>query len=235
MNITELAEQSLTQPSDTWFGNDLLWYTHGMSGINVHRDSNVAERSNFKVMTDLLTDHFGSADTDGDWWINHSTHWAVGWLDQIMVRVINDPDAADKFSEENISDIFILCMDFIEDLCNSVVIDETDYWNLFHDEMVSEVNFLCPKWASVDFDAEKIISLAYNENVEMVDDESWIIGDKFIIIAAFTLGMFDVDDLDDMIDDIQYVIDSNDYGMWDTTAIAKNLFSDFLGLFNEQP
>jgi len=39
--VVDLAKQALTQPEDSWFGNDNLWVTHGMSGFSVHRDSNL--------------------------------------------------------------------------------------------------------------------------------------------------------------------------------------------------
>jgi hypothetical protein len=229
-SVVQYARQAIQQPEDSWFGNDNLWLTHGMSGFTVHRDSPIIERSNFEVMVEFLTEEFGDQDVDGDWWVNHANHWAVGWADQIMVRILIDPDLDNPFVYSNITNIFKSCMECINNVQDYVIMDEYHYNNLVEKELLQEINDVRPSWANENFDASAIASLAYENEVEINENEdSWMIGEQFVEVATFVLGMFDNDSLKygDIDTDLQSIMDAKTFGYWDTTAISQTLLSEF--------
>lgn len=55
-----------------------LW---GFTGIDVHRDSDALDRSNFDVISKDLLARFPV-----DCEVMHASHWAVGWVDQLLVK-----------------------------------------------------------------------------------------------------------------------------------------------------
>jgi hypothetical protein len=54
----------------------------------IHRDSDVLERSNFRSMERLLSaiPDSDNPDGDADVQVERSSHWAVGWIDRLIVR-----------------------------------------------------------------------------------------------------------------------------------------------------
>jgi len=229
-SVVQYARQAIQQPEDSWFGNDSLWYSHGMSGFTVHRDSHLVERSNFNVMVELLTEQFGHQNVDGDWWVNYSTHWAVGWAEQIMVRILIDPDRNDPFTYSNITDIFKCCMEYVNNVQDYAIIDDIHYENLVHDELVKEIESFMPQWANDSFNPGDIATLAYDNEVEIDDgSDGWMIGQPFVEVATFVLGMFDSDSLKygDIDTDLQAVMDAKTFGYWDATSISQTLLSEF--------
>ena len=201
MNYVELAEQALTQPPDSYFSNDNLWYSHGMSGINVHRDSNVIDRANFIAVMQILTEDFGKEDVDGDWFVIHCSHWAVGWVDQIMVRILKNPD--DGIFEDNITDIFKICMDIVHHYDIYPILDENIYDELLTEDQLSEINNWNPVWIE-NFDAAKVHQFFRDNEIWPYGDgqDSWFWGPELISAACYMLGMFDPEDNQEIIEEI---------------------------------
>lgn len=231
--VVDLAKQALTQPEDSWFGNDNLWVTHGMSGFSVHRDSELVEQANFLTATQLLESKFCEENVDGVWWINNANHWAVGWVKQIMVRVVIDPDS--DLSYENITDIFKFSMDTIAQIQDYGLLDESTYVELKEEELIKEVDGNAPAWSNNTFDCFEIINMAYCWDLEMTDDRySWMISPAFVEAAAFALGMFDVEDVDDVENNIESIICTDTSNNYDDVAIAKTLISEMFELINNK-
>ena len=80
--VMRAASEALTQPADSWFGNDDLFVTWGLT-IGRTRDSDLREVSNYERVSEDMRRVF-PADTD----FVHSSHWAYGWADQLQVRVL---------------------------------------------------------------------------------------------------------------------------------------------------
>jgi hypothetical protein len=231
-SVIDLAKQAIEQPEDSWFGNDNLWHTHGMSGFSCHRDSGLIERSNFDVMVEILSEEFGEQDVDGDWWVNHASHWAVGWVNQIMVRIIIDPNLDDPFIYTNITDIFKFCMEHINNIHDYAILDDQHYHDLVDREFVNEISFHMPNWASNSFDASSIARFAYENDVLVneSDDGCWMISPFFVEVATFILGMYDDNSLEEMNRDLQVAVEAKSFGYDDSTCVAQTLFAEFLSL-----
>jgi hypothetical protein len=228
MDIADYAKLAITQPEDAWFGNDQLWYSHGMSGWNQHRDSEILERANFQFVTEELAEKFGDPDPDGLWWINHATHWAVGWVDQIMVRILEDPEL--PIEESNLTEIFKFCIELLEDQKIYTILDDSHYELLKEQALIDEVNQNFPRWANTSFDPDRIISLAYDYDLEIPDGyDRWMISPTFVDAATFVCGMFDDDETDDATTAVEHVLSLSNPNDYDTIG-AQQLIQDFFSL-----
>lgn len=213
---TEIADKALTQPPDSYFGNDNLWITHGMSGFHQTRDSDCVEIANFRTVLAILEEEFGPENVDGLWWTNHSTHWAVGWVDQIMVKIIIDPDNAVN-DIDNITAIFKRCVELHDELESYPILDDMTYSEVLDDETIRNIKFYIPVWTN---NSPEDISTMLNE-MEILprpDDngESTVFAEDEIHIAAFMIGNHETDSVwfDDMVKDLERILDtdySNDY------------------------
>lgn len=80
-------------------------------GPKVHRDSSIMQKSNFDAALKML----GGESAEGrDVVVANSSHWAVGWIDEIFVH----KDAEDKVA---------ILEDILERLSNYPILDEDDY------------------------------------------------------------------------------------------------------------
>jgi len=68
-----------------YFGDHAMGVTWCIAPIAAHRDSGTLERSNFRVISRDLQERFG-ADCD----VGRASHWAVGWIDHLEVRILAD-------------------------------------------------------------------------------------------------------------------------------------------------
>lgn len=80
--LLQAAREALTHPPNSSFSDDNLFVTWGLT-VGMHRDSDLADTSNFERIAEDMR-HVFPADVH----IVHSGHWAVGWLDQLAVRVL---------------------------------------------------------------------------------------------------------------------------------------------------
>lgn len=90
-----LDQACRSQPSYYW-GERRDW----IIAASVHRDSDVLERSNFVIITDRLN-AVSDDDDDESPFIERFHHWAVGWIDYLLVDPLNSKQLAvvDKAKE----------------------------------------------------------------------------------------------------------------------------------------
>jgi len=232
-NPTEMAEKALTQPSDSYFGNDNLWITHGMSGFSKNRDSGCLEIANFKTVIHILENEFGPQDADGLWWINYSTHWAVGWVDQIMVKiVINKDNRIDDIN--NITDIFKRCLEIHDELEVDPVLDEQIYSEILDEVTINNINSYIPVWTNNS--PEHIWeALSYMEIMPSPDDngECVFFEEDEIYIAAFMIGNHETESVwfDDMVKDLERILET-DYPNNHQLSSLKDELVDFINFVN---
>lgn len=158
--INEAAKEALTPPRD-YFGviTELQEQGWGQT-FGVHRDSDLLEQSNWDAVIEHLQEKFPDS---GDYRIEGSNHWAVGWLDTLMVRVlrceceeISDDTMPfiirkdDKWYCESCNTfphytaIFRECVELRAHLDNYPILDEEDYsrreWEDLSEYVEQEVN-----------------------------------------------------------------------------------------------
>ena len=112
----ELAEQIIRESDDIpdfFYTGDLpLGKTWGMT-FSRSRDSDLVEVSNFESIQKDLEERFGNDVT-----VERFNHWAVGWVDRVMVRMLED--------NGNVTPAGIAVLEWRKQLDDYPVADEED-------------------------------------------------------------------------------------------------------------
>lgn len=86
MTVAELPElRSSFAHSFSYSGDRVGWHL----ALSVHRDSEALDRSNWEVITEeilAIPDEGDPEDELADAAIERMSHWAVGWIDYLVVR-----------------------------------------------------------------------------------------------------------------------------------------------------
>lgn len=125
MNIQQTAEKALERPDSFFTSDDSIGTTHALT-IGVHRDSDVIERSNWEVISKDMTERFGD-----DVHIHGASHWAVGWIDQLAVRVYLYPH---PYVGRVVSPAFQAIVEWQEKLEEYPLADESAYSEMEYEE-----------------------------------------------------------------------------------------------------
>jgi len=129
--LVKWAEQSLSRPdSFMYHGGYDLFRTWGMTPVVQTRDSDALEESNYARIFEDMRKTFPDEDMGFNMleWIGdfRSSHWAYGWAEQILVRVLYDP--GEDITPSNITGAFRMIMEIADFLANDYpVYDESDY------------------------------------------------------------------------------------------------------------
>jgi len=132
MSIIELAEHSLAKPEDFgYFGpKDEMFVYWGFCGIDKHGASDTLMESNFKIISQKLFNEFPE-----DFRIESFKHWAVGYVDRLCVRVLNNPEAG--ITEDNITKAFREVMNIQIELEDDPIYDTNDYLEMLDEKAIS--------------------------------------------------------------------------------------------------
>ena len=96
--LVRAATQALTRPDSYATSDENLFVTHGLT-FSTHRDDDLLGQSNYAcVLRDM------AAVFPGDIYEQHFSHWAVGYGQSLVVRVLRDPD--DDIEPGNITAAF---------------------------------------------------------------------------------------------------------------------------------
>lgn len=123
--LVAMAEAVLTRPADFgYYGGYDLFGSWGITPIAQTRDSDALERSNYRrILEDMIKLNNDLVEFVADF---HSGHWAVGWMEQIIVRVLYDPD--EDVTPDNITGAFAKVMEIAVYLSEQYPIyDSEDY------------------------------------------------------------------------------------------------------------
>lgn len=198
--IEQALAEALEAP-DHYFGAITELQSQGWAVVfGRHRDSDNLDISNFETVLQDFTDRYKLND---DFRVEGSSHWTVGWTDQLLVRALQcncedweDADFVQRAGNlwecrtcnwsgtAGIRDIFIDAFDFAQRLQNHAVLDEEDYSRREHEDLLKyiegEIHYATPDYIKeVDFelDTEEIFSYLFdNYSVCHIDDleTSWI-------------------------------------------------------------
>lgn len=137
-SITKLAEMAIQKPEDFgYWGPEDMFSTWGFAGHDESGMSKNLEKSNFHVISEDLIERFPE-----DFRIEEYKHWACGWVKRLTCRVFNEPG---NFLEDNITEAFKAAMDWHNKLEDYPIADETHYYDLQAEDIVSSIMDL-PKY-----------------------------------------------------------------------------------------
>lgn len=190
-DLLKAAREALTRPSDFGYFGDLpLFESWGLT-FGQNRDSDVLERSNYRRLLsdaqEVATSEDGDNAEDVSEYIQstHMSHWLCGWIDQVAVRVLIDPDKGIEVG--NITNTF----KFVAQACLRLrdeypVYDESDHSELESEEC--EAAFTT-EWNGIDWS-------------ELVPDGDWDDDIRWCVYQGLTESEtpdgFDSDEITDL-------------------------------------
>ncbi len=118
VEITEKdVREALKQPSDFGHHSDLpLFETWSLGPVILSRDSKLLEQSNHDALIRHLESDPSLAD---DWQILTVNHWAVGWVEHLAFRAVDDHGAPTRMMR--------VVKDWFDHLADYPVADDSDY------------------------------------------------------------------------------------------------------------
>ena len=153
------VEEGREHPRDYWGCITDLQDQGWVLTFGRHRDSDVLGISNYETILKLFEEK--KFEKQDDYRVEGSNHWAVGWIDQIMVRALqcdcDDWEKADivveskqteewrcntcgaVFGTEAIRPIFYECREIAARLENYPVLDEEDFSRREHEDLVEYI------------------------------------------------------------------------------------------------
>jgi len=180
-DLVDKAKRALERPEYFAYYGDLHeadgW---GRTGLGQHRDADELTRSNWEVISKDLLERFPD-----DFQAESYNHWAVGWTEELRVRVIKEEVAAEldgnftDLEEEDLTEAFKACIEWAEKLADYPVADEEHFSRLEHEELMEYLhNEVYSEWDRQRDDAdppddleEKVARKLFdNYSVSRVDD-----------------------------------------------------------------
>ena len=132
LTTEEAAAEAIKLPSDFgYYGNVDLGVTWGFSGFGTHRDDDALGKANFQTFNEFMQEKYPDDVT-----VMGATHWAVGWSEQVLVRVYDD--------EGNITPAFEETLEFHHSLADYPCLDDTLMSKIEHEELIEYLNFEIP-------------------------------------------------------------------------------------------
>ena len=120
--VMQAAREALTHPPDSSFSDNDLFVTWGLT-IGMHRDSDLADTSNFERIREDMERTFPA-----DVYTVHARHWAVGWADQLAVRVLEPWADPDDYTARDVTRAFRVITSVVTHLREQYPLyDESDF------------------------------------------------------------------------------------------------------------
>lgn len=118
--LVRAATQALTRPDSYGTSDDNLFWTHGIT-IGTHRDDDLMGASNYARISEDMMAVFSDADV----YVQYFSHWAVGYGESLIVRVLRDAD--DDITPDNITAAFAAITAIVTGLLDYPLYDDSDY------------------------------------------------------------------------------------------------------------
>lgn len=145
MNESQLA--SLMRPQCNYssnfdyFGDKPLGDTRGIAPISIHRDIGLLAQSNWQC---IIADLESESELSDQWEIMHSSHWLVGWIDQLIVQIYDD--------NGDYAPIMSWLVDVINKLDNYPVYDDTHYYDMVFERTLENIVEAVRYWRHDDYE-----------------------------------------------------------------------------------
>jgi hypothetical protein len=190
MNIIEKAKMALKLPDDYFSGEGEDTETWGRIGVSFNRDSSPAGKAiALEIFRIIEAEH-----PDDICW-SDATHWLVGWVSEIKVRVLEEPG---EVTLDNITDVFNFAVELAEeDNGFEDVVMEAE-----HEATINNIeNVVGSSWTRIPDEmgshdaAENVYRwLLQNDYWPGGDDNCWYDNDE-IYLACHYLGYVETSDI----------------------------------------
>lgn len=194
--ITELAKMALQKPEDFgYWGDEDMFVTWGFTGHDRTGASKILEEANFKAISEDLMSKYPN-----DFRIEHYGHWACGWVDRLVCRILHHKDKG--LVEENITEAFAKAIEYHIQLEDYPIFDENLYSEMEAEEVFRSItdlpNYLLDMIDQDDpFWVDKILhSLYENLNVYIDPDAEIYPKDSEILMAVYIEQLWNPETID---------------------------------------
>lgn len=191
MEPVKAAKMCLERPDSYMAAPDEDLETWGRIGMGYNRDSTPMQ----KAIANAIYDELHESHPDDVCW-QGASHWAVGWVEDIKVRILREPG---EITEDNLTDVFMKALELSEaDSC----VYEDAITAAEHEQQIENIaQFIGSGWTSVPDSlttneaAERVHAWLFeNEYYPGGDDNCWYSDDE-IQFACHYLGYIDPDPL----------------------------------------
>lgn len=134
---TEIADDTLKRaverPSSFLYsgGQEGMFDTWSLGEVIRHRDSDLLAQSNADALLKMLEEDF--PELSDDWHISGCNHWAVGWVEHLSFRALNEDGTP--------TPIFYVIQAWFDSLADYCVADEEDYSRREYEATVENYTF----------------------------------------------------------------------------------------------
>lgn len=155
--------------------------------ISRHRDSGLLDNSNFEVIEADLSRRFPD-----DISVTHASHWAVGWIDHLTVRMLDDLG--------HVAPAGIAAIEWLDALASYPIANESDYSDRAWKATAENVDEVVSRVArGLDIEtrdnwAPDVHTWLYEHDqgeVENADDQGGYPSDESVKAALIALGFYD--------------------------------------------
>jgi len=167
-NVVELATQALEKPEDFgWWGKEEMFVSWGWCGIDKNNSSDAVEIVNFDLITEDLLNRFPD-----DFDIVGLRHWAVGHVDRLTCRILENPDK--PIDAANITKAFKEAMRWLMQLEEYPIADDDKLYEYCLSETFDWIKMELPPEVYIASSKDETASLIVDELMQ--DDEFEVIG-----------------------------------------------------------
>jgi hypothetical protein len=128
------AAKSLDHPADFGYhGNLDLFNTWGLCYGLEHRDSSILEQSNSAAIQAMIKE----AELTEDFETCHFNHWAVGWIDELAIRLVTEDGINTR--------ALVFFQNILDQLADYPILNEDDWSNREYEDTLDTLES-CYKW-----------------------------------------------------------------------------------------
>ena len=188
-SITEAdIREAIKRPSDFGYYGDLpIGTTWSLGPMILNRDSGPLEQSNAAVVKKVFAELFGEEGEDNGWEVTRCNHWAVGWVEHLSFRAIDDAGVPTKQ--------FIEMLRLNAEVEESVCLDEDDLCQREWEATIEYLEWTAARWVKEAAPDDWVEMLAREVASEVIHESSGpYVRDQDIKDALRKLELLDTSD-----------------------------------------
>jgi hypothetical protein len=132
---------ALRMPSDFGYSGHLpIGETWSLGPMILNRDSGPLEQANSQSVREAFTAAFGDEGEENGWVVTRCNHWAVGWVDHLSFKAIDDNGSP--------SAQFVEMLRLNAEVEENTVLDEDLLCQLDHEAVIEYLEWNATRWLS---------------------------------------------------------------------------------------
>lgn len=161
----EQLSAAVKMPSDFGYSGDLpIGVTWSLGPVVLTRDSSALERANSESVRAAFTEKFGEEGEENGWVVSRCAHWAVGWVEHLSFRAIDDNSGP--------TEQFIEMLRLNAEVEENVVLDEDLLCKLEWEDTIEYLEWNASRFVKESAPDDWVEMLAHEVSGKLVHDSS---------------------------------------------------------------